>query len=387
MKTVGIICEYNPLHLGHARQLRYIRDTVDDCAIVCLMSGNFVQRGMPAIIDKGYRAEAALAAGADLVLELPVTYALSSAEGFAAGGVGILSGFCDTLCFGSECGDSDALMTVARALLSDSFPPALRRELDKGLSFPAARQAALGKLGQLLTRPNDILAVEYCKAILASGSAITPLTLRRPGSYHDTRPDPENPSATAVREQLLSGREWETLVPQGDILRSAALHDIHAGEQAILYRLRTMTDEEFAALPYGSEGLWRKLMHASREQATLEEIIAATKSKRYTRTRIDRMILCAYLGITEPLLRAPAPYTRVLGFNDVGRSVLKRARATGDFPNIGQRIDHPYGDLERRCDDLYPLFALSGQARPGIADSRRVIYHGQPHGSRRSEPE
>ncbi len=148
MKIVGIICEYNPLHRGHRKQIGWVRKKYgEDCAIVCLMSGNFVQRGMPAVFPKMVRAEAALRCGADLVLELPVTYALSSAEGFAAGGVSILGGFCDELCFGSESGTEQSLMAAAEILLSPAFSAALRTHLDEGLSFPAARQKAMAELG------------------------------------------------------------------------------------------------------------------------------------------------------------------------------------------------------------------------------------------------
>ena len=141
---VGIICEYNPLHLGHEKQIKQIRRELgENCAIVCAMSGNFVQRGRPAIFDKTLRAEAAIKSGADLVVELPVTTALSSAEGFAAGGVEILSKVCDSLCFGVETGTKESLLATAKALLNKDFPPLLRAFLDEGLSFPAARQKAM----------------------------------------------------------------------------------------------------------------------------------------------------------------------------------------------------------------------------------------------------
>ncbi len=377
MNTIGIICEYNPLHLGHAKQVQYLKAHHPGSAIVCLMSGNFVQRGHPAIFDKSLRAQAALLAGADLVLELPIPYALSSAEGFAAGGVSILGQFCDALCFGSETGNADALISTARALLAPDFPEKLRAELGQGQSFPAARAAALGKQGALLQNPNDILAVEYCKAILAQNSPMVPLPIHRPGSYHDTAIDRSNPSATAVRQAILAGKTWQELVVHPEIYENAPVHTLSAGEKAILYRLRTMTDAEFEALPYGSEGLWRKFMHACREKATLEEIIAATKSKRYTRTRIDRMIMCATLGITAADLATPTPYARVLAFNDTGRAVLKRARQTGIFPHTGEKTDEAYQDLEARADDLYALFSQTPEA-PGQISNRRVFYAKAP---------
>ena len=380
MKTVGIICEYNPLHRGHAKQIRRIREELGpDTAVVCLMSGNFVQRGMPAIVDKGLRAKAAVLCGADLVLELPVTCALSSAEGFAAGGVKILSRICDTLCFGAETADKDALLSTARALLSDGFPPLLREELGAGKSFPAARAAALGRMGLdagLLDQPNNILAVEYCKAILAQNSKMEPLPIHREGSYHAEIADSENPSATAVRNLMLYAHNWKACVPRTarEVFQDAPLHSIAAGERAILAKLRTMTDADFEALPYGSEGLWRKLMHACRREAALEDILTAAKSKRYTRTRLDRMVMCAFLGITKDMLEAPVPYTRVLAFNDTGRGILKEARKTGVFLNAGERAEHPYWELEQRCGDLYGLFRVDGIEPPGIEENRRIYY-------------
>ena len=375
MRIVGIICEYNPFHNGHAKQFRMIRDALGtDTAIVCLMSGNYVQRGAPAIVDKSLRAKSAIAGGADLVLELPVTCALSSAEGFADSGVKILGAFCDYLCFGSETGNAESLMATARALLSDEFPPLLRTELDKGLSFPAARQNALAAMGlndDILSRPNDILAVEYCKAILAQKSFMQPFPIRRNGSYHSEIPDEENPSATAIRKLMLDGQTWASYVPHAE---AAPLHHLTAGERSILTKLRTMTDAEFEALPYGSEGLWRKFMHACRSCSTLEEIIAATKSKRYTRTRIDRMVMCAYLGITKEMLDSPVPYTRVLAFNDTGRSVLKQAKQHILCINAGEAVDDPYWELEKRCGDLYGLFRVDDLDAPGAEERRRVYY-------------
>ncbi len=380
MKTVGIICEYNPLHLGHKKQMDRIKEAFGpDCAIVCAMSGNFVQRGAPAILDKSIRAKAAVLSGADLVLELPITTALSSAEGFAAGGVRILSRMCDFLCFGAETADKDALLFTAQALLSPEFPPLLRAELDTGKSFPAARQSALEQMGmdgQLLSQPNNILAVEYCKAILTQDASLIPFPIHRQGSYHAEILDAENPSATAVRNLMLIAHNWKTCVPKQvrPVFDSAPLHSLAAGERAVLGRLRTMTESEFEALPYGSEGLWRKFLRACQEEATLEAIIAATKSKRYTRTRIDRMVMCAFLGITREMLAAEAPYTRVLAFNDKGREVLKEAKKTGSYLNAGERSLHPYWELEQRCGNLYGLFCVDGPEAPGVEENRRVWY-------------
>ena len=379
MKTVGIICEYNPLHLGHRKQLRRIREVFGpETVIVCAMSGNFVQRGMPAIIDKSHRAKAAILCGADLVLELPITAALSSAEGFASGGVAVLSQLCDTLCFGAETADRNLLMNTARALLSEDFPPLLRTQLETGKSFPAARQAALEQMGLTgVSQPNDILAVEYCKAILSQRSSMDIFPILREGSYHAEAADNENPSATAVRKLMLNAYNWRTFVPKEAraVFETAPLHAITAGERAILTRLRTMTDAEFEALPYGSEGLWRKLMHASRRENTLEDILTAVKSKRYTRSRLDRMVLCAFLGITKEDMEQPAPYTRVLAFSDRGRNLLKEVKKTGHFLNAGEASDHPYWELEKRCGNLYGLFCVDAPEPPGAEEKQRIYYH------------
>ncbi len=376
MNITGIICEYNPLHLGHKKQLDLIRAHSPEGGIVCLMSGNFVQRGHPAVFDKLTRAKAALLSGADLVLELPLNAALSSAEGFAQGGVRILGGFCDSLCFGGETGDKQALMGLAEALLSPDFREILKKELETGCSFPAARQNALEAMGMdaaILESPNNILAVEYCKAILQQNVSMTPWPIQREGRYHDTAPDPENPSATAIRELLLRNGDWTAYVPNAAVFAGARSHTLQTGEKAILGKLRTMSEEDFAALPYGSEGLWRKFMHACRKEATLEGILSAVKSKRYTRTRLDRMVMCAFLGLTEEILSSPAPYTRVLALNEKGRQILKLARNTGEFINIGTPVDSPWQEIESRATALYGLFANEPEAPTAEADYR-VFY-------------
>ena len=378
MKITGIICEYNPLHLGHFKQMKLCKEN-SDTALVCLMSGNFVQRGMPAILDRTARAKAAVLCGADLVLEMPVTGSLSSAEGFAKTGVDILAPFCHELCFGAETNDKTLLMNTAKTLLSEEFSGALRLFLDQGLSFPAARQKAMEQIGcdgSLLETPNNILAVEYCKAILTGSHHMAPMPILREGGYHDALPDPENPSATAVRAFMEEGRQWEAFVPEAAAacFREEPVHRLAYGEKAILTRLRCMTEAEFEALPYGSEGLWRKLWHNVRSKASLEEILQETKSKRYTRTRLDRMVMCGFLGITEAQMVSPAPYVRVLAFNDTGRKILKTARESGNYVNLGERTEAPWQLLEDRCSDLYALFAKEPEP-PGRNNRDRVYYH------------
>ena len=314
-----------------------------------------------------------------MVLELPVTTALSSAEGFASGSVAVLSKLCGGLCFGAETANSDLLQTTAQALLSEEFPPLLRRELDRGCSFPAARQAALeamGLSGRILETPNNILAVEYCKAIIRQASPMKPLPTFRAGSYHAEEADFENPSATSLRLRLQKGLDISEYLPEaaGQVFAGAPIHTLEAGERAVLGKLRTMSEAEFEALPFGTEGLWRKLMRESRSQATLEDIASAVKSKRYTRSRIDRMILCAYLGITAEMMNTDIPYVRVLGFSNRGREILNGAKKSGFFVNAGQPVIHPLWELEQKWDDLYGLFQEGTPGRPGGAKNNRIIY-------------
>ena len=372
MKTVGIICEYNPFHNGHAKQLCAI-----DGVKVCLMSGNFVQRGEPALLSKSVRARAAVLCGADLVLELPLTYAVSSAEGFAQGGVDVLTrmGCIDALCFGSESGELDDIMSTSELLLTERFQTALRSELASGVSFPRARQnavEALGGRGSVLEQPNDILAIEYCKAILRLQSPLRPMTVRREGSYHESL-EKENPSASMLRTM----EHWNGYVPQAalEAYAGAPRHTVQAGERAWLALLRAMPEAAFEALPYGSEGLWRKVMHACRAEATLDAVIEAAKSKRYTHTRLKRLLLCALLGLSAQTMERPAPYVRVLALNERGAAVVREARKRGSIPvlNAGQSApDADYAETERRADALYGLFCEGAPEKP-VPDSRVFV--------------
>lgn len=381
MKTVGVICEYNPFHNGHAKQLRAIRSRFgEDAAVVCLMSGNFVQRGEPALFDKSLRARAAVSCGADLVLELPLTYALRSAEGFADGGVEILDALdADCLCFGCESGDSNLIMSTAKVLLTTEFAERLRDALETGVSFAAARETALSGIADAsaLRRPNDILAVEYCKAILRRGSRMELFAIPRGGDYHGTEDDPENPSASYLRRQIASGGSWEASVPApcADLYRNAARYTMAAGERAVLARVRTLPDSAFAALPFGTEGLWSKLMKTCRTEGSVEAILESTKSKRYARTRLQRMLLCAYLGLTERNLVTPAPFVRILAFNDRGRSVLRSPRKI-HLVNAGSTPpDAAFYETECRASDLYALFCEDAGALSGGQEQKNRIFY------------
>ena len=368
MQTVGVICEYNPFHLGHARQLELLRQKLGpETAIVCLMSGNYVQRGEPAIFDKCLRARAAAEAGADLVLEMPVTAVLRSAEGFAAEGVRILSALgCGFLGFGCESGDGDASLRAAEASCMPEFEQALHTNMQTGLSYAAARQRALealGQDGQLLMKPNDILAFEYCRALLTQNSPMRPLAVLRPGDYHAYTPDAENPSATAVRRLILSGGDWRRYVPAECLYEEAAPHALIWGERAMLARLRGLEKQDWARAAHGSEGLWSKVWRAVQTQPDYEHILEAAKSKRYPRTRLQRLLLCAYLGIDAGQLAEVPPYVRALAFDEQGQTLLRQAKKRGEIclVNAGQRPpDLPYYAMECRAADLYTLFGAPG---------------------------
>lgn len=366
MNTVGIICEYNPFHLGHQRQIRILRDNLeDDCAVVCVMSGNYVQRGMPAMWDKFTRARVAMNCGADLVLEMPVTGVLQSAEGFASTGVEILSklGCVDYLSFGIEKGDGHTFLSMAKQLDTEEFQEKLRAGLDEGLSYAAARQQALDDHDGLLSTPNNILAFEYCRAILQQESKLKTLSVIRNSNYHDTQPQENEPSATAVRSLYPDGN-WQDYVPKrASVLKDAPWYDVKFGERAVLSRLRALTDEEWEACAHGSEGLWRKAMAAARSESNLEAIINATKSKRYPRTRIQRLLLCAYLGITNEQLKQPFPYVRILAATEVGRTLLRQAKNNDAITLINPGQTPPnkeYYMLECQASRLYSLFAAPG---------------------------
>lgn len=361
MRTAGIICEYNPFHLGHRFQIEKTRAVLGaDTGVICLMSGNYVQRGEPAIFDKWSRAAAAVEQGADLVLELPITMAVSGAGYFAKGAVSCLErlGCVDTLCFGSECGNLAMLQRTAELLSSEAFEEALREKLKSGVSYARAREEALGALGgdgTILKAPNNALGVDYLTALSALGSAMEPMTVERQAGVF----------ATAFRVEILSG-DWPKGVPE--CLHGQIVHTLENGERAMLAVLKSRSPVEFEEAPFGSEGLWSKVMKACRRENSLEGILFACKSKRYTMSRLKRMLLCLFLGISQAMVDAPAPYLRALAFNDRGRQILRNMGegmpiVTGNVPDTPKA--KAYFSLECRATDLYGLFAPPGVRERG----------------------
>lgn len=373
----GIVCELNPLHRGHAYLLQEARRHSD--AVVCVMSGNWVQRGEPAVLSKFVRARMALACGADLVAELPLPWACAGAEPFAFGAVSLLDslGCIGQLWFGSECGDAERLNRLASLLLSPAFSNALRDCLQTGKSFAAARQQAVTQLAgseeaALLESANNILGIEYCKALHRLQSPITPMTVKRMGSPHDCRQEATPDaflSASQLRELLREGQSLEGLLPpaawqilQEEISAGRAPGDFSRLETAVIARLRSMSKAEFAALPDVSEGLENRLYEVSRRALTLEALYEGVKSKRYSHARIRRIVAAAFLGIPRNLPAKP-PYFRVLAMNARGREVLRAASQKATIPLLSRPRDFLQGPeeprslfaLEQRATDLFAL--------------------------------
>ena len=373
MRVFGIICEYNPFHTGHQWQVRELRRRFgEDSAVVCAMSGNFVQRGDFVILRKHARAEAAVRGGADLVLEVPTPWATASAESFAHGGVGVLAGtgVVDTLAFGSECADTEKLKRVAACLTGKDFADALHMELDKGNSFAAARERAAEKLcgadAAVLRDANDILGVEYCKAL--SGTGVAPLALPRRGIGHDAGAAGEFASASYLRERLLTGETCgEYLTPdmarlyEDECKAGRAPVSMANAERAILAKLRTMTEDDFARYDEGNEGLYHRLYDARCTAASIEELLAVAKTKRYAYARLRRTVLRMYLGIEE--VPEKVPYLRVLACNERGRTLLKQMKKSASLPILTKSADvrqlsegaQRLFAIEARATDLYTL--------------------------------
>ena len=365
METAGIVAEYNPFHRGHAWHIAETRRRLGgDAPVVCVMSGHWVQRGECALADKWLRAALALDRGADLVVELPTPWAMASAESFARGAVSLLAatGVVDVLSFGSETGELAPLEAAAAALDAPDYPERLRAALGRGLSFPAARQEAAG--AACLSAPNNNLGVEYLRSLRALGSTIRPLTVPRQGAGHDGPAAGGFASASELRRLLRAGR-GEEAAPYLTAPWSGELADMQHIERAVLARLRTMGEGDWAALPDGggAEGLPARLVKAAREAAGLEEFYALAKTKRYPHARLRRLALAAFLGLRAAERPAAPPYVRVLGLGGRGRALLRRMKDTCPLPVIvkpaqARELDGPALALfqaEARYTDLYGL--------------------------------
>lgn len=393
MRVVGIVTEFNPFHNGHALLLERAREAMgEDTAVVCCMSGDFVQRGEAAVWSKFARAEAAARCGADLVFELPLPWALSSAEGFARGGVGLLAslGVVDCLCFGSECGETEPLERAAEALLSPALAAELRRELESGIPFAAARQRALAAVtdeetARLVETPNNILAVEYIRAIYELGLDLGFMTVRREGAEHDGQGEGSIRSASELRSRIAAGKSCSGFMPDAALAvfereaeRGRGPVLMETLEPMLLARLRMLPDEEFGRLPDASEGLGNRLRAAVRDEPTLDGVLAAAKSKRYALSRIRRMTMCACLGVREGMAEGVPPYARLLAASERGRELLRRAQDKSRIPIITKaaaarqlpRETLSVFELGSGARDLYVLGYRAAAERRGGTDWR-----------------
>ena len=392
MDFIGVVCEYNPFHNGHEYHLRESARQTGGLPVVCVMSGDFVQRGEAALYAKHARAEAAVRGGADVVFELPLPWALASAESFARGAVGLLGALgATTLSFGTESEDMGILDALARRLLEPETVEAIRAKMadEPELSFAAARQRVLEKLcgegARALETPNNILAVEYLKAISALNLDIRPLAIRRLGSAHDGAGEGSTRSASEIRSLLLRGENADRFM--GAATRAALERDTAQGrgipsraalETAILSRLRMLRREDFLALPDASGGLGERLFRAVAEEPTLDAVFAAAKNKRLAMSRVRRACCCAALGITDGMAAGIPPYARLLAANARGREMLGALKETSKIPivtkpasvrELGERSEAIFS-LGAAAHDLYVLGYRASEERRGGADWR-----------------
>jgi predicted nucleotidyltransferase len=409
MKVLGIIAEYNPFHNGHLYHLEQSRALCCANYAVCVMSGNFIQRGEPAMINKWARTHSALLSGIDLVLELPSVYAMSSAEFFAFGGVKILDslGIVDYVSFGSESGNLEELDVIADILDTEPEPykVLLKKYLDSGLSYPAARERALAEyfkqkdpcfdgIESMLGQSNNILGIEYLKAIKKLGSSIVPITINRIdniyGSQHITG---SVSSATAIRKAIKDNREESYDIP-AQTMPKACINilkkEFECGrgpvsaanfENMILTLIRKMTQEQIKDFPYISEGLENRIKEAADSSGTLEELIEKICTRRYTRTRVQRILFSFLTDLKssefESFNENGGPqYIRVLGFNSRGQKLLAKIKDTASLPIIVKTANFKSTDnpllnrmleIESHATDMYvlgynnPEFRQAGQ--------------------------
>lgn len=366
-KVLGVIGEYNPFHNGH---LYHIAESVKETEaefVVCVISGNFVQRGNTSVINKWAKAKMALENGADLVIELPTVYSISSAENFAEGAIKILNSLkiVDTLSFGMEASDIATLNNIANVLYNEprEYTIMLSHELQKGNSFPKARENALmmylndiKKYANVMSGSNNILAIEYLKALKRTKSDITPVGIKREKVlYNDEYMVDEFASATAIRKMLMIGQfdDVRKVMPKSsyailaeELRQGHYVIDLSKFEKQIIYTLRRMTIGEIKDLPDVSEGLENTIKNAAESCNTLYELMNIIKSKRFTQTRIQRILLYALLGITKKQMevaRKIDPYVRVLGFNQKGKTliseIVKKNRRLNIITSVKKYMD------------------------------------------------
>lgn len=372
MKITAIISEFNPFHKGHKYLIDKAREN-GSTHIIAVMSGNFVQRGEGAVFSKWDRTETALENGVDLVLENPLIFATASAQRFAYGGVGVINGLgcVDEIAFGSESGDIGKITEVAEIIAENEFAEEIQKYLSDGISFPKAREKAIGEkygeeYAEILSRPNNILACEYISECRKAKMDIDFFTVPRIGAEHDAEKEKNGfYSASHLRELLNNSLVSEDEIFEG-ARKNCKVFDFTKLELPMLVKLRSFTENDFKNLPDVSEGMENRLYSAAQKAVSLSEFYELVKTKRYTHSRIRRICLCAFLGITKDDVSADVPYIRVIGFNDKGREILKTAKDTASLPivmkysdikNLDRNAQRVF-DIESKATDI---FALCGE--------------------------
>lgn len=399
----GIIAEYNPFHNGHAYQIEQARLLTGCDFLVVVMSGDYVQRGAPAVFDKYTRTRMALACGADLVLELPVACSCASAEFFASGAVSLLDGLgcVDFLCFGSESGNLQSLMEPARILAKESpvFQEALRRGLSLGLSFPAARKEAFRACASnpdILDLPNNILGIEYLKALLQRESIIKPVTIKREGQgYHDTLLDSGFASASGIRRFLkqeeaplsaLPALKESLPDPVMEVLTDTLAHTLPVWEEdfsmLLRYELLRQSASDLTRYADISPDLGRRLKNCADKFSSFSEFVALVKTKDVTYTRITRALFHILLNLTGEDTRnsVAMPYARILGFRKDHSRILGLLKENSRIPIIPKAADYktyltpdlqPLFEKDLFAANLYETIAAAKQKRAFLHDLKR----------------
>lgn len=379
MQAVGIICEFNPFHNGHQYLIQTLRHQTGADGVICVMSGNWMQRGQPALWDKWARTRMALAGGADLVLELPVCCVVQSAERFARGGVALLNalGVVRWLGFGSETGELAPLAQAARNIAADGHA-GIKQAMKDGVCYPTARSRAVAGM---LSHSNDILGVEYLRAIERQNARMEPIVIQRKGAAHDS----DIPVFNIAEEAGFASASYLRRVNAEERRRYMPLEVVRALEdctpiqpeglsQMLLYRLRIMSAAELTQVADVAEGLENRIAEGARVCTDAEQLRQFVKSKRYTMTRIDRILVQALLGITKPLQNTLPQYVRVLGMNQVGCELLRQMKSECLLPVITKTADAQLAgealtqfQVDVRATDIYALLR-EGENRRGGQD-------------------
>ena len=386
-KIVGIIAEYNPFHNGHVYHIQNTKEQTGADCIVAVITGNFTQRGNSSVVNKWEKTKMAIAGGADLVIELPTIYSISSAENFADGAVKVLDslGIVDTISFGMEAEDLSSLNNIATVLYSEppEYVSVLMHELQKGESFPKARDNALmmylndiKRYANILKGSNNILAIEYLKALKKQKSNLMPIGIKREKIYYNSmKIIDEFASATGIRNLLLRNQveEVRKVVPSttfqilmNNFRNGTYVLDLTAYNYEIIYKLRNMTVKEISELPDVAEGLENLIKEAAGKTNNLIELISMIKSKRYTQTRIQRILIYAMLGITKKdmeLSKKIIPHIRVLGCSENGKMLLSQINPKVSVITSLKRFEEDNRnqkftkllDIDKMATDIYTL--------------------------------